>query len=124
MNNKVNDIINNKIWEVTIHGDCEGRSTRNLGFYEGYIEDIAFYLHPKSVYNSLSFEKVYNINNKEVIKINESNITNYINKEIHLTLWDLSLLEKEEANYCVSKLFKNKSIIVSNSSEYVTIRKI
>ena len=30
------------IWIVTTEGDCEGRSTRHLGVFQGYIDDIAF----------------------------------------------------------------------------------
>lgn len=32
------------IWKVTTEADCEGRTTRELGFWEGHIADIAFYL--------------------------------------------------------------------------------
>ena len=27
------------IWHVTTEGDCEGRSTRDLGIHEGYIDE-------------------------------------------------------------------------------------
>lgn len=29
------------IWIVTTEGDCEGRSTRHLGVFQEYIDDIA-----------------------------------------------------------------------------------
>lgn len=53
------------IWEVTTEGDVEGRSTRSIGIYEGYIEEIAFYLADKAYY-SLFFKRA------EVIQVNPS----------------------------------------------------
>lgn len=44
-------------WQVTTEGDCEGRSTRNLGVYVGYLDDIAFALADKCFY-SLRFTKI------------------------------------------------------------------
>lgn len=35
------------IWHVTTEGDCEGRSTRDLGIHEGYIDEIALALADK-----------------------------------------------------------------------------
>ena len=32
------------LWEVTTEGDCEGRSIKDLGIYEGYIDEIALAL--------------------------------------------------------------------------------
>ena len=29
------------IWEVTTEGDCEGRTTRRLGVYSGYIDEYS-----------------------------------------------------------------------------------
>jgi hypothetical protein len=38
------------IWVVTTEGDCEGRSTRNLGIYNGVVEEIALHLADKVEY--------------------------------------------------------------------------
>ena len=38
------------LWEVTTEGDCEGRSRKGLGVFEGYLDDIAFYLANKAYY--------------------------------------------------------------------------
>lgn len=48
-------------WQVTTEGDCERRTTRNLGIYEGTIEDIAFHLADKAMY-TLEFAPVQPIN--------------------------------------------------------------
>lgn len=39
------------IWHVTTEGDCEGRSTRDLGIHEGYIDEIALALADKCYYS-------------------------------------------------------------------------
>lgn len=39
------------VWHVTTEGDCEGRSTRDLGIYEGYIDEIALALADKCYYS-------------------------------------------------------------------------
>lgn len=38
------------VWEVTTEGDCEGRTTRNLGIHEGFIDEIAFKLADQAEY--------------------------------------------------------------------------
>ena len=45
------------LYEVTTEGDCEGRSSRSLGIWEGNISNIAFHLADKMVY-SLRFEPI------------------------------------------------------------------
>jgi hypothetical protein len=37
-------------WKVTTEGDCEGRTTSQLGTYEGYLDDIAFALANRAMY--------------------------------------------------------------------------
>ena len=39
------------IWHVTTEGDCEGGSPRDLGFHEGYIDEIALALADKCFYS-------------------------------------------------------------------------
>jgi hypothetical protein len=41
-------------WHVTTEGDCEGKSTHDLGVHEGYLDDIAFALG-RQAYYSLTF---------------------------------------------------------------------
>ena len=38
------------IWNVTTEGDCEGRTMKNLGVWEGYVDEIAFELADKCFY--------------------------------------------------------------------------
>ena len=39
------------LWKVTTEGDCEGRSIRDLGMHEGFLDEIAFALADKAYYN-------------------------------------------------------------------------
>lgn len=41
------------IYEVKTYNDCEGRTTRLLGIYQGNIQDIALHLADKAVYHLL-----------------------------------------------------------------------
>lgn len=45
------------IWHVTTEGDCEGRTTKDLGVHEGFLDDIAFAL-AGSVCYKLQFDPV------------------------------------------------------------------
>lgn len=45
------------MWEVTTEADCEGKTIKNLGVHEGFIDDIAFALADKQGY-SLQFKAV------------------------------------------------------------------
>jgi hypothetical protein len=38
------------IWVVTTEGDCEGKSTKTLGCYRGFVDEIAFRLADKAYY--------------------------------------------------------------------------
>lgn len=44
-------------WEVTTENDCEGRTTKTLGVYEGHVVDIARNLGPQAYYG-LTFRKL------------------------------------------------------------------
>lgn len=43
------------LWHVTTEGDCEGRTTKDLGIFKGYIDEIAKTLSNQCYY-SLKFE--------------------------------------------------------------------
>ena len=47
----------NALWHVTTEGDCEGRTTRDLGVHLGHLDDVAFSLAPNSCYK-LQFDLV------------------------------------------------------------------
>lgn len=47
------------VWKVTTDGDCEGRSTKTIGVFEGHVVDIALQLSKQACY-SLRFSPVAN----------------------------------------------------------------
>ena len=82
------------LWKVTTEGDCEGKTTINLGIYEGNISDIAFYLKNKCEY-SLRFTPV------KVIEIDSCDVNHYghvnVSLDIRSGTWDMSC--QDRANY-------------------------
>lgn len=38
------------LWHVTTEGDCEGRTTKDLGVHHGYLDDVAFALAGNACY--------------------------------------------------------------------------
>lgn len=64
------------IWEVTTEGDCEGRTTLNLGIHEGFIDEIAFKLADQVGYK-LRFTWV------DAKRVNEMHA---VTTEVHISL--------------------------------------
>lgn len=104
------------VFKVTTEGDCEGRSVRDLGTYEGYIDEIAFALADKCYY-SLEFHQ---INLKEfkldmIPKRKEVNIR--LNTDSRT--WDLE--GKDKIKY-FKNLFKDRNIEVSDGNFYSSVK--
>lgn len=82
------------IWKVTTEGDLEGKTTRNLGIYEGNISDIAFYLKDKCEY-SLQFSSA------KATKIDSCDVIHYGSVSISLDIdsgtWNMS--PEDRVNY-------------------------
>jgi hypothetical protein len=59
--------IETEIYHASTEGDCEGRTTRNLGYFTGRQKDIIAYLEPEKTYDiRLSPIKVYHISEEAV----------------------------------------------------------
>lgn len=82
------------LWKVTTEGDCEGKTTRNLGIYEGNISDIAFYLKDECEY-SLRFSPA------KATKIESYDVPHYgfvnISLDIDSGTWNMS--PEDRVNY-------------------------
>lgn len=82
------------LWKVTTEGDCEGKTTRNLGIYEGNISDIAFYLKNKCEY-SLRFSPA------KATKVDAYDVTHYGSVSVSLDIdsgtWNMSC--EDRTNY-------------------------
>jgi hypothetical protein len=96
-------------FKVTTEGDCEGKTTNNLGIYEGNISDIAFYLKNKCAY-SLRFSPV------KVTKIDSYDVTHYgyvnISLDIDSGTWNMS--PEDRVNYFKVLLYtENRDHIIT-----------
>ncbi len=71
-------------WKVTTEGDEEGKTIINLGTYEGYLDDIAFFLGDKA-FDSLTFKPLS-------LNIPNNPRSNYVRVklEVDSKTWDLS----------------------------------
>ena len=101
------------IWKVTTEGDCEGRSTRQLGIFQGYIDDIAFALAEKCCY-SLQFTKISIDIPTPTKAIGEVNVTLDIGSET----WKLT--PEQRVDFFRTMLYK-REVFVSKSSEYASV---
>jgi hypothetical protein len=72
------------IWHVTTEGDEEGRTTRDLGVHEGYIDDVAFALASRQFY-SLDFELVDTLKWKTLPVSTQANVR----LKISTGTWDM-----------------------------------
>ena len=101
------------IWIVTTEGDCEGRSTRHLGVFQGYIDDIAFALAEKCCY-SLEFEKVCTDIPVPKRALDEVNVTLDINPET----WKLSPIDRIGF---FRNMLQDRNTFVSKGSAYASV---
>lgn len=98
------------LWRVTTEGDCEGRSTKNLGVFEGNLDDIAFSL-ASGAYYSLHFEEV----KPEEIKRPTS-------KTVNVTLsWNTFNLDGPDRVKAFSKWLKDRDVQVSLGQYYGSV---
>lgn len=98
------------LWKVTTEGDCEGRTTDNLGFHRGHIVDIAHRLGGHTMY-SLNFRPA----NENDLKVSDRPVEKvHIQLDISSKTWDskdrvkmvkefLSREKPETVNYAVFK---------------------
>lgn len=108
------------LWKVTTEGDCEGKTTRNLGIYEGNISDIAFYLKNKCEY-SLRFSSA------KATKIDSYDVTHYgyvnISLDIDSGTWNMS--PGDRVNYFKALLNtenREHKITVEPGNSYASVK--
>lgn len=94
INHALNEIQNkygnpNNIWEVRTEGDCEGRTMRVIGVFQGHIADVYAYCYPRQVYNlyfkSICPPKIQTIPPDNIItepiKFSYRNLERYLDKD-------------------------------------------
>lgn len=100
-------------WQVTTEGDCEGRSTRNLGVYVGYLDDIAFALAEKCCY-SLEFTKIDTEIPTPKKVLDQVNVVLNIDSKT----WKLSV--DDRVKY-FQNMLHNRKVYVSRGSAYASV---
>lgn len=101
-------------WEVTTEGDCEGRSTRNLGVYIGYIDDIAFALADQCCY-SLRFTRVST--DVPTPKIASGEVS--VSLDIKSKTWDMS--NADRVRHFRQLLCGRNDVTVSEGQYYASV---
>lgn len=105
------------LWEVTTEGDCEGRSRKGLGIFEGYLDDIAFYLADKAYY-TLEFKKISipRISHEDV-SMEQSEVDVLL--DISSGTWDMSS-EKRVLEF--KKLLSRRNVHVTKGQFYASVK--
>lgn len=101
-------------WKVTTEGDCEGKSTKNLGVYVGYLDDIAFALADQCFY-SLRFTKVCTdipIPKSAKEKVN-------VSLDIESNTWNMD--EKERVEYFRRLLCGRDNVTITDGQFYASV---
>jgi len=100
-------------WQVTTEGDCEGRTTTDLGIHLGHVDDIAFYLADKALYG-LEFKKLEDIEEYRDI-----------GKEVHVQFdiesetWNKTSKELTED---MKQIFMDRPVGVEESNYYASFK--
>ncbi len=90
-------------WKVTTEGDVEGRSTRQLGVFTGYVDEIAFHLADQAFYK-LEFEPVPDPN---AIKYFPKKSSVNVSFSIESNTWNMS--PKTRTKFWSSVIMTSKS---------------
>jgi hypothetical protein len=97
-------------WKVTTEGDCEGRTTTQLGYWEGFVDEIALHLADKSYYG-LQFTLVDSQPSKLVPKRNDV----HVQFAIDSGTWDYDPTTRTKK---MKTLFSNRPVIIDKSNYF------
>lgn len=102
------------MWKVTTEGDCEGRSTRELGVYKGYIDDIAFALADHCCYSlkftAFELEKIPSLD-KKIDKVN-------VCFDIESGTWNMTTPEMKKF---FETIFTGRDVCVGDGNAYASV---
>jgi len=100
-------------WHVTTEGDCEGKSTRDLGIHTGYVDEIARSLGAAAMY-SLQF-KALTIPKEHTPDSKVKQVS--VSFDIDSKTWDLT---PEQRFNVARRLFKDRPVRVSKGQYYAS----
>lgn len=104
------------VFKVTTEGDCEGKSVRDLGTYEGYVDEIAFALADKCYY-CLEFHKV----DPKKLHLDMTPKRKSVNIQFGIDsgTWDLKV--KDRIKY-FKDFFKDRNVEVLEGNSYASVK--
>lgn len=105
------------LWEVTTEGDCEGRTTRHLGTFEGHVADIARLLS-REAYYSLKFRYVTDEREKRKFKAPAPHVA--VGFDIGSNTWDMSpqVLAEQASKLLAHEEAKNNNYRITAGGSY------
>ena len=103
------------LWIVSTEGDCEGRSTRQLGSFEGYLDEIAQKLASEAFY-SLTFRKAKELPHKDDPKDYPKSVS--VTLDIGSGSWDWN---RKDRAATVADLLKDRPVMVTEGEYYASI---
>ena len=103
-------------WSVTTEGDVEGRTTKNLGTFHGYIDEIAFHLADKCYYG-LQFKALLPDEMSPKYLPTKSKVT--VSLDISSGTWDLK--NEDRKNYFKELLQDRPNVIVKDGASYASV---
>lgn len=95
-------------FKVTTEGDCEGKTTKYLGMYTGYIDEIALTLADKCG-QSLTFHQIFPETLKFQPKRKEVRISFYFDSGVY------NFRTAEEKFNYFKELFKDRDVVVDDA---------
>lgn len=108
-------------WKVTTEGDCEGRSTRDLGLYYGHIAEIAL-----SIKDSPMYEYDFSPLEEDIPPPNTIPQYQAVRNACHIGLdinsktWPSSMSSKTRVNW-FTQWFDTADVTVTESSYYKAV---
>lgn len=113
--NKIVKYPSKGIWSVSTEGDVEGRTVRNLGVYEGELDEIAFSLADQCYY-SLQFKP-----SNPTPKIPDPKERHPVNVSLSIESGTWDLKGDALADYW-RELLKGRDVTVENGQYYASVK--
>jgi hypothetical protein len=101
------------IWQVTTEGDVEGRTTRQLGSYEGHVDEIALHLAEKAFYG-LTFKLQQKIN-----KYIPTRTSVHVKFDIDSNTWNM---DGNTIIRVMKELFADRPVNIEKSNYYASFK--
>jgi hypothetical protein len=102
------------LWQVDTEGDCEGRTSKQLGKFFGHMDEIALFLADRCFY-SLTFKKVsddcYDFGSPTKNGV-------YVTLDIASNTWDM---DREHLSDVVGEMLKDRPVEVTEGKYYASV---